>query len=165
MQSLYPPGHPVPDGLLRATTKQTVCVMYNDVSLQRVKKGFKQTADLRYVCVQTQIKAGTLSTALWRKREIKQFYCVQFLLTVFHTSGLHTAVSWPTYRISCHRFWSMQQTPTYSVNKTPLQQFILSNYVWRQDYDVVYYYAVLTKRCTISNVNLVTELKCVRTWN
>ena len=27
MKSLYPPGHPVPDGLLRAMTKQMVCVM------------------------------------------------------------------------------------------------------------------------------------------
>jgi hypothetical protein len=30
--------------------KQTVCIMYNDVSLQRVKKRFDQTADLKHVC-------------------------------------------------------------------------------------------------------------------
>jgi hypothetical protein len=42
MKSLYPPEHPVLDGLLRAMTEQTVCVTYNDVSLQ--------TADLKYVC-------------------------------------------------------------------------------------------------------------------
>jgi hypothetical protein len=39
----------VPDGLLRATTKQTVCIMYTDVRLQRVKKGFIKTAYLKYV--------------------------------------------------------------------------------------------------------------------
>jgi len=50
MKSLYPPEHPIPDGLLRAMTEQTVYVMYNDVSLQRFKKGFNQTADLKYVC-------------------------------------------------------------------------------------------------------------------
>jgi hypothetical protein len=47
-RQLYPPGHPVPDWLLRVMTKQTVCIMYNDVSLQRVKKGFDQTADLTF---------------------------------------------------------------------------------------------------------------------
>lgn len=144
-------------------TKQTVCVMYNDVSLRRFKKGFNQTADLKYVCA--DLKAGRLSTPLWRTMQIKQVYFFQYPFTVLHTSGLHTAVSWHT---SCHRFCSMQHTATMrtcSINKTPLQQSILSNYLWRQDYEDVYYCAVLTKRCTISNVNLVTELKCVRTWN
>jgi len=50
MKSLYLLGHPVPEGLYRAMTKQTVGKMYNDVSLQRVRNGFNKTADLKYAC-------------------------------------------------------------------------------------------------------------------